>query len=68
MEQVTDRQREIELMLTPSCRNYSAKMAETDLERITYGYYHLDGYTHKYIILGLREMVISALDLFLGCR
>jgi hypothetical protein len=80
---LNERQKEIGRMLTATCRNYSAKMAESDLGRLTGGYYHLDGFTCQYVIitkdlktivtqktshLGLREMVIIALDLYLGCN
>ncbi len=81
MKELTERQKEIKGMLTCSCRNYSSKMAEADLLKITKGYYHLDGWTKEYVILtkdmhtivrqktshlGLKEMVIAALDLYLG--
>jgi hypothetical protein len=83
MKKITEKQMTIGLMLTPTCRNYSAKMAEEDLNKITEGYYHLDGYTRQYVILtkdnkaivtqstsklNLRDMTIIALDLFLSCQ
>lgn len=82
METKTLTQREIEigLMLTCSMRNYSAKMAQADLFRLTDGNYYLDGYTGCYEIKhtsgaiicsiggsmrSLRPLVIAALNLWL---
>ncbi len=78
MRNLAERQKEIAGRLNTGFRQYSARMAEEDLQRLTGGYYHLDGYTGKYVILcgkkpivtqitsrlGLRGMVITALDLF----
>ena len=46
--ELTEQEKEIASKLSPSCRNYSAKMAEEDLLRLTGGYYKLDGHTPMY--------------------
>jgi hypothetical protein len=70
---------EIRGMMNEGISQYSSKMAQSDLVRLTDGYYRLDGYTGRYEILAgnkvvcrqrsansptLRELVIAALGLY----
>lgn len=52
---LTEQQIAIGMKLTASCRNYSAKMAEADLKKLTSGQYYLDGFTGQYIIQSVNK-------------
>ena len=73
---------EIRSQMNSGSRQYSAKMCQADLDRLTDGRYYLDGYTKKYVIidklskntivsqatsrLSLFELTVAALDLFVN--
>ena len=78
--EMTERQRLVGLKMDSGCRQYSAKMAEKDLNKFTGGYYYLYGYTGQYAVickankkaiitqktskLNLRDMVLVAIEFF----